>query len=146
MTGGSVTKRMTPPTLKTHVRGPRASTQARSEPGPPSLRFVTLMIAPPRPPCARRPKPSAPGNASAARAAPDKPDSNATIAMDGTIHILSHKSTVCAGLIAQSNPDSGARASDRQCVVSGRSVHVRVFTGARRLFNTKKTYHTPLTI
>src|SRR3546814_5692408 len=64
MTGGSPVKRMTPPTVNTQVRGPFASMQARSEPGPESFRLLTLMTAPPRPPCALRPKPSAPGKPS----------------------------------------------------------------------------------
>src|SRR3546814_19188874 len=66
MTGGSPVKRMTPPTVNTQVRGPFASLQARSKPGPESFRLLTLMTAPPRPPCASRPKPSAPGKASGA--------------------------------------------------------------------------------
>src|SRR3546814_12319016 len=69
MTGGSPVKRMTPPTVNTQVRGPFASMQARSEPGPESFRLLTLMTAPPRPPCALRPKPSAPGQASGAAVA-----------------------------------------------------------------------------
>src|SRR3546814_4355980 len=69
MTGGSPVKRMTPPTVNTQVRGPFASMQARSEPGPESFRLLTLMTAPPRPPCALRPKPSAPGKASGAAVA-----------------------------------------------------------------------------
>src|SRR5262245_312360 len=52
-----------PPTAKTQVRGPVFSMQLRKLPGPESLRFVTLMTAPPRPPTAFAPKPSALGNA-----------------------------------------------------------------------------------
>ena len=54
---------MFPPTRNTQVRGPLASTQARSDPFPESLRFVTSITTPPRPPTAAAPPPSAPGNA-----------------------------------------------------------------------------------
>lgn len=52
-----------PPTRKTQVRGPEACTQARSEPVPESLRLVTSITLPPRPPVAAAPPPCAPGNA-----------------------------------------------------------------------------------
>src|SRR3546814_1102848 len=61
MTGGSPVKRMTPPTVNTQARGPFASMQARSEPGTESFRLLTLMTAPPSPPCAIPAKPPAPG-------------------------------------------------------------------------------------
>src|SRR3954454_14016847 len=54
---------MTPDTVNTQVRGPVAVTQARSDPGPESFRFVTLMTVPPRPPFDVAPPPCAPGNA-----------------------------------------------------------------------------------
>jgi hypothetical protein len=57
---------MVPETSNTTVRGPAASTPARSEPGPLSPRWVTWNTAPPRPPSAKRPAPSAPGKASSA--------------------------------------------------------------------------------
>src|SRR5689334_6747879 len=50
-----------PETRKTMVRGPEAVTAARRLPGPASLRFVTAMTLPPRPPVAMAPYPSAPG-------------------------------------------------------------------------------------
>src|SRR5262245_56287575 len=52
-----------PPTANTQVRGPVFSMQARRLPVPASLRLVTLMTVPPRPPTALAPKPSALGNA-----------------------------------------------------------------------------------
>src|ERR1700746_1081567 len=52
-----------PATRKTHVRGPLAMTQARSEPAPESLRLVTSITAPPRPPNEAAPPPRAPGKA-----------------------------------------------------------------------------------
>jgi hypothetical protein len=52
-----------PATRKTHVRGPVAMTQARSEPAPESLRLVTSITAPPRPPSEAAPPPCAPGKA-----------------------------------------------------------------------------------
>ena len=55
-----------PDTLKTTILGPSASTAARRLPGPLSLRFVTNITSPARPPCEKRPKPSAPGNANCA--------------------------------------------------------------------------------
>jgi hypothetical protein len=54
---------MLPPTRNTQVRGPLASTHARSDPFPESFRFVTSITTPPRPPVAAAPPPSAPGNA-----------------------------------------------------------------------------------
>src|ERR1700730_9446647 len=54
---------MLPPTRNTQVRGPLASTHARSDPSPESFRFVTSITTPPRPPTAAAPPPSAPGNA-----------------------------------------------------------------------------------
>ena len=54
---------MMPPTRKTQVRGPEACTQARSEPEPESLRLVTSITTPPRPPSDAAPPPCAPGNA-----------------------------------------------------------------------------------
>ena len=53
-----------PATSNRIVRGPRASTAARRLPGPLSARVVTRSTVPPRPPCAKRPAPSAPGKAS----------------------------------------------------------------------------------
>ena len=54
---------MRPATRKTHVRGPLAWMHARSEPPPLSLRLVTSITAPPRPPTLDAPPPCAPGNA-----------------------------------------------------------------------------------
>src|SRR5579863_10655685 len=54
---------MRPATRKTHVRGPLASTHARSEPPPESFRLVTSITAPPRPPALAAPPPCAPGKA-----------------------------------------------------------------------------------
>ena len=54
---------MLPRTRNTQVRGPLASTHARSDPFPESFRFVTSITTPPRPPTAAAPPPSAPGNA-----------------------------------------------------------------------------------
>jgi hypothetical protein len=58
-----------PATSNTTVRGPSASTAARRDPGPESSRLVTLITAPPRPPVANRPAPSAPGKARTSRGA-----------------------------------------------------------------------------
>ena len=53
-----------PPTRKTTVRAPDCVlAQSRKEPPPESLRLVTTQTSPPRPPLAKRPSPSAPGNA-----------------------------------------------------------------------------------
>src|SRR5713226_1562172 len=52
-----------PDTRKTQVRGPDASTQALKLPVPESLRFVTSMTWPPRPPIEAAPPPCAPGKA-----------------------------------------------------------------------------------
>src|ERR1051326_6700572 len=53
------------------VRGPVAERRpSRKEPGPASFRFVTWNTYPPRPPAAKRPKPSAPGKASGFSADP----------------------------------------------------------------------------
>src|SRR5579863_1975011 len=52
-----------PATRKMHVRGPLASTHARSEPPPESFRLVTSITAPPRPPALGAPPPCAPGKA-----------------------------------------------------------------------------------
>lgn len=57
---------MMPATRNTQVRGPLASMQARKLPVPESLRFVTSMIAPPRPPTAAAPPPCALGKAATA--------------------------------------------------------------------------------
>jgi hypothetical protein len=54
---------MLPPMRNTQVRGPLASTHARSDPSPESFRLVTSITTPPRPPTAAAPPPSAPGNA-----------------------------------------------------------------------------------
>src|SRR2546430_10691118 len=51
-----------PPTSKITVRGPVASSAARNDPAPASLRFVTRRIAPPRPAAVVVPNPIAPGN------------------------------------------------------------------------------------
>src|SRR6185295_9773348 len=59
----SEASRIVPATSKRMVRGPRASTAARRLPGPLSARLVTGSTAPPRPPAAKRPAPSAPGKA-----------------------------------------------------------------------------------
>ena len=50
-------KLMVPLTSKMTMRGPLACIAARSDPGPLSLRFVTLRIAPPRPPGVLTPYP-----------------------------------------------------------------------------------------
>src|SRR2546430_15821195 len=50
-----------PPTSKITVRGPVASSAARNDPAPASLRFVTRRIAPPRPAGDVVPNPAAPG-------------------------------------------------------------------------------------
>ena len=55
-----------PPTRKTQVRGPEAETHARRLPAPESLRLVTSMTAPPRPPTETAPPPCAPGKAGTA--------------------------------------------------------------------------------
>src|SRR5690349_15546804 len=52
---------MVPATRKTTIRGPSASTAKRNDPGPESLKFVTSITFPPRPPTVRTPNPSAPG-------------------------------------------------------------------------------------
>ena len=52
-----------PETRKTTVRAPFASIAARRLPSPSSLRFVTSITLPPRPPVVYFPNPSAPGNA-----------------------------------------------------------------------------------
>ena len=54
---------MVPPTRNTHVLGPLASAHALRLPSPASLRFVTSITRPPRPPTDCAPHPSAPGNA-----------------------------------------------------------------------------------
>src|SRR5205814_2264545 len=51
-----------PPTLKITARGPVASSAARNDPAPASLRFVTRRIAPPRPAAVVVPNPIAPGD------------------------------------------------------------------------------------
>src|SRR5205823_3088920 len=51
-----------PPTSKITARGPVASSAARNDPAPASLRFVTRRIAPPRPAAVVVPNPIAPGN------------------------------------------------------------------------------------
>ena len=56
---------MTPATSKTTIFLEFPATALRNEPGPLSLRFVTLTTEPPRPPVTKRPCPSAPGNAGA---------------------------------------------------------------------------------
>src|SRR4051794_13951235 len=52
-----------PPIRNTTILGPLASTAALKLPTPESLRVVTSMTLPPRPPTLLAPKPSAPGNA-----------------------------------------------------------------------------------
>src|SRR3982751_979003 len=54
---------MMPATRKTQVREPLCDKQLRSEPSPESLRLVTSMTWPPRPPTDEAPPPCAPGNA-----------------------------------------------------------------------------------
>ena len=54
---------MVPDTSKTTIRGPSASTAARRLPSPLSLRLVTFITRPPRPPMVYMPCPSAPGKA-----------------------------------------------------------------------------------
>ena len=54
---------ITPPTRNTHVLAPLVSTQERNDPVPESLRLVTSMTTPPRPPAAPAALPSASGNA-----------------------------------------------------------------------------------
>src|ERR1051326_7154670 len=51
------------------MRGPSASQASRRLPAPESLRFVTKITLPPRPPGVFAPKPSAPGNAGRSEAA-----------------------------------------------------------------------------
>src|SRR5688572_24720520 len=58
-----------PPTRNTQMRGPWDSTQARRLPGPLSLRLVTSITVPPRPPKLCAPNPSAPGKATTGAAA-----------------------------------------------------------------------------
>src|SRR6266511_3284167 len=58
----SLERSIIPPTSKITVRGPVASSAARSDPAPASLRFVTRRIAPPRPAGVAVPNPTAPGN------------------------------------------------------------------------------------
>ena len=65
----SEASRIVPATSNRIVRGPCASTAARRLPGPLSARLVTRSTAPPRPPAAKRPAPSAPGKASVCAAA-----------------------------------------------------------------------------
>src|SRR4051794_26550350 len=57
---------ISPATRNMQVRGPVPSTHARKLPVPESLRLVTSMITPPRPPTAPAPPPSAVGNAAIA--------------------------------------------------------------------------------
>src|SRR5579863_8862944 len=52
-----------PATRNTQVRAPVACTQARRDPVPESLVFVTSITTPPRPPADAAPPPAAPGNA-----------------------------------------------------------------------------------
>ena len=52
-----------PATLNTTIRAPPCSQASLNEPGPLSLRFVTVITFPPRPPKLKAPPPSAPGNA-----------------------------------------------------------------------------------
>jgi hypothetical protein len=52
-----------PDTRKITVLGPSDSIAARKLPGPLSLRFVTKITLPPRPPIEAAPNPSAPGKA-----------------------------------------------------------------------------------
>ena len=59
----SLLRSILPAISKTTVLAPLASTAARREPSPESLRFVTCMTLPPRPPVTYIPPPSAPGNA-----------------------------------------------------------------------------------
>ena len=54
---------MIPDTLNTIIRAPPWSHASRNEPGPLSLRLVTVMTRPPRPPKLYIPPPSAPGKA-----------------------------------------------------------------------------------
>src|SRR5258705_1486078 len=54
---------MVPPTRKTQVRGPLASTHARSDPPPRSLSLLTPITTPPRPPTLCDPQAWAPANA-----------------------------------------------------------------------------------
>ena len=54
---------ITPPTSNTTMRGPLMATAAAKEPGPSVFRFVTPMIAPPRPPGVVAAQPVAPGKA-----------------------------------------------------------------------------------
>ena len=58
-----VTRSMMPPTRKTIVRDPVASTAARRLPGPESSRLMTWITTPARPPRVWAPNPSAPGKA-----------------------------------------------------------------------------------
>jgi hypothetical protein len=51
------------PAARTTMRGPGASIAARKLPGPLSLRLVTAITLPPRPPVVNMPPPHAPGNA-----------------------------------------------------------------------------------
>ncbi len=62
----SLERSIIPPTSKITVRGPVASSAARSDPAPASLRFVTRRIAPPRPAGVAVPNPTAPGNTGSA--------------------------------------------------------------------------------
>src|SRR5512135_1664590 len=59
---------MMPEMSKTTVRGPLASHAARKLPGPELFRLVTCKTAPPRPPTATAPQPSAPGKEGTATA------------------------------------------------------------------------------
>src|ERR1035438_1216355 len=55
-----------PATRKIQVRGPVALVQARRDPQPEPLRWVTSNTCPPRPPAEAAPPPCAPGNAARA--------------------------------------------------------------------------------
>src|SRR5688572_27498390 len=78
-----------PPTRNTQMRGPCAATQARRLPAPLSLRFVTSMTVPPRPPLLWVPNPSAPGNATTGPPAVDgvAVDTATTVAVAVTIGV-----------------------------------------------------------
>src|SRR3546814_18251114 len=104
---------MTPPTVNTQVRGPFASMQARSEPGPESFRLLTLMTAPPRPPCALRPKPSAPGKASGAAVAGGVQDGRtAAKAISSRAVLMDTPTSVSSAAAVPPPPRSAGRRQD----------------------------------
>src|SRR5580700_4655375 len=94
---------MLPPTRNTQVRGPLASTHARSDPFPESFRFVTSITTPPRPPTAAAPPPSAPGNAGQFEplhdAFEDGPDAGSGVGVDAVTVTVAEANLLASALL-----------------------------------------------